>query len=118
VILEDAGFMKDFLKEALTYFGYSATFATDTTTAMAELNRNIYDLIILDIEKQVLFESKAVSTIHALNTKLPVLVITTDNSLDMEKQVRNQGAYYCLIKPFGIEQMRQVIETAVSAQKN
>ncbi len=49
-----------------------------------------------------------------LDSEMPLVVICDQESLEMERKLRAVGIFYLLTKPFSSEELRAVVESAIS----
>jgi DNA-binding NtrC family response regulator len=74
------------------------------------------DLVLLDQLMPGMSGTETLSQIRALDPNLPVVIMTgfiTDESV---LDLRNQGAFECLAKPFTPEQLRALVLRAVAKE--
>ena len=48
------------------------------------------------------------------NPSLPVVVIISNNSLELETVARSCGAFYCMIRPFNLKELWDILAAAFS----
>lgn len=53
-----------------------------------------------------------VSIIRKIDAETPIIVMTDDNSLETEREIRNAGIFYLLIKPVDNQELLGVLKAA------
>ena len=75
------------------------------------LERNIA-FFILDYELPDNYNSniELISIIKTIRPKVPIIVLTSDNSLTTRKRLAEAGIFYCALKPIRENEITQLIE--------
>ena len=84
--------------------------ADDGATAIDEVSRRGFDLILMDIRMTGVSGIEALDKIKSLRPDIPVIMMTAFFSEELASQVRNKGASDCLGKPFDFDELQQTIE--------
>jgi CheY-like chemotaxis protein/putative methionine-R-sulfoxide reductase with GAF domain len=119
LVIDDEPGILEFLTDLLTTFGYTVTTAAGGEQAIKLLERETFDVILVDLKMPRIDGLQVLRKAKALDPDAVVVFLTgymtLENALEM---MRAGGAFDCLTKPLeDIEQLRQVLEKAVSFRK-
>lgn len=109
LIVEDDRFFSAILEEALTLWGYRPEWVTTGNTALKRMREQPFDVVLLDIYLPDAPGYRFISEFKEINPKVHIVTMTGYNSRELEKEVRRQGISYYMIKPFNIDQLRDMI---------
>jgi len=87
--------------------------ADDGATAIKEVSKRHFDLVLMDIRMPEVSGIEALDQIISLKPDVPVVMMTAYFSVEIAAQVRNRGAWDCLGKPFDFDELKQIIERAI-----
>ena len=108
LIVEDEKPISDLLKLSLTQAGYHCTCLYDGTAAADDLEKNLYDLILLDVMLPGLSGFELMDYIRTLG--IPVIFITAKNALTDRVKGLRMGAEDYIVKPFEILELLARVE--------
>jgi DNA-binding response OmpR family regulator len=100
LITEDEKDLADALARGLRRQGYAADIAIDGEEALAMVEVNNYDLIILDLNLPKIDGVEVCRRIRAAGSPVGILMLTARSSLDDRVNGLDQGADDYLVKPF------------------
>lgn len=115
LIIEDDTYINSLLKEALEKEGYSCTQAFSGTEGHLLLERDSFDLILLDLMLPGMPGDELLIFIRQSSTT-PVIVLTAKDEIDQKVDVLKNGADDYITKPFDIKEVLVRIE--VQLRKN
>jgi len=92
--------------------------ADDGITAVEEVSKRHFDMILMDIRMPGVSGIEALEQISSLRPEIPILMMTAYFSDEIVDQAKNRGAFGCLGKPFDFEELRQTIQQAVVSAAN
>jgi two-component system chemotaxis response regulator CheY len=117
--VDDSPSMRSLVREALELDGHRVTEACDGRDALARLesSQDHLDLVITDLYMPIMDGLTLVKAIRdsARYRFTPVVLLTTENGEDMKQRGREAGATGWLVKPFRIDELRDVVTQVVSA---
>ncbi|MGA1862368.1 response regulator [Deferribacter thermophilus] len=105
LIAEDSATEREIMKKALEAEGYSIVAVSDGDSALEEVRKNEYDLVILDVIMpgkngyQVCREIKK----DDLLKEIPVVIVTSKGQESDKFWGKKQGADEYIVKPFNID---------------
>ena len=100
-------------KHALVAAGYAVDLANDGAQAIELVRLTEYDVIISDISMPAMDGLELLRAVRSHDLDVPVVLVTGDPALATAMRALEYGAYRYLPKPFGLEQLTQVIDSAV-----
>ncbi|CAK8715084.1 Two-component system, NtrC family, response regulator PilR [Candidatus Electrothrix laxa] len=122
LIVDDELSMRDFLKILFENEGYEVFVASNATTALDVAVKDPFDVVITDIRMPGMNGLELLTELKQHFPDLPVVMITAYASPDDAVQAMKQGAFDYITKPFHVDELKNVIRTAIqrkaSAEKN
>ena len=115
LICEDNKLASKTLSVVLEREGYEADSAEDGKKAIALLQTNIYDLIVVDIHLPFHSGLELIKFLRSdLESKTPVLIVTAFSDPQMQKQAKELGIDGYIVKPFNpsdlIKKVREILK--------
>jgi len=113
VVDDDAG-IRDALRMILEYEGYEVLTAPDARTALADIDANPPDAILMDIKMPGMDGFEALDRIVARETSPPVLMISGHGDIATAIEATRRGAVDFLEKPLQRERILVSLRNALS----
>jgi two-component system, chemotaxis family, chemotaxis protein CheY len=109
--VDDSPSMRQMVSATLTAAGHSVEQASDGREALAAARREVFDVVITDINMPNMDGIALVKELRGLDTYsvVPLLVLTTDGTADCKDRGRKAGATGWLLKPFSPDRLLAVI---------
>lgn len=114
LVVDDEQSMRDFLKILLQKEGYTVETGNNASIALEILQQKNYDLVISDIRMPGMTGLEMLGQIKELHPNLPVIMITAFASPDDAVTAMQNGAFDYISKPFNVDEIKSVIESATS----
>lgn len=111
LIVEDEESISNLIKISLMQAGYNCSTAYDGEVALEKINRNNYDLILLDIMLPKVDGFEIMNYIKEL--KIPVIFITAVSNIDNKVKGLKLGADDYITKPFDIQELLARVEVVL-----
>ena len=105
LLVEDDPMIGDAIQGALKDASYAADWVQDGLTALAALDTQHYDLVLLDLGLPGKDGLAVLNSIRSKNNPVPLLIITARDSLDDRLRGLDGGADDYLLKPFEIAEL-------------
>ncbi len=105
------------LQDRLEMDGYKVVTATDGIQALELIDRDVPDLILLDIQMPHLDGIETLTHIREKYPGLLVLMLTAHGTIQRAVDATKRGAYDFLEKPFQPEHIRQKVNQALEHQR-
>jgi len=96
-----------FIKE-----GYMVDRAKRVSQVLEKIQTSQVDVLILDVEMPGMKGYEIIPVIKRINNKIPIIMTSIDNSLELAKRVREAGVFFYIIKPLDIEEIKLVVRDA------
>jgi len=114
LVVDDSLTIRRIIIKALGVIGVSETAeATDGTEALAALNGNSFDVILLDWNMPKMTGIDALKAIRQGGNKTPVIMVTTEAEKSRVIEAIKSGANDYLIKPFSADQLAEKVKTVI-----
>ncbi len=117
LVVDDERSMRDFLKILLQKEGHTVVTAHNGESALDCLKNQEFDLIISDIRMPGMGGLELLGAVKELHPDLPVIMITAFASPDDAVQAMKSGAFDYISKPFNVDEIKSVIESATTKKK-
>jgi nitrogen regulation protein NR(I) len=114
IIDDDDQLRKSFVK-LLSEESYRVVAAASAEAGIRLLNEAAPDLVILDLRLPGMSGLDAFKTIHRIEPKLPVIIMTAYGTTETAIEATKMGAFDYILKPFDIPDMLTVIQQALDA---
>ncbi|MGM9509289.1 response regulator [Larkinella sp. GY13] len=105
LLVEDEERLASFIRKGISAEGYEVEVAYDGRAGLALFRREIYDLIILDVNLPQINGFELCRLIRSENETIPVLMLTALDSLADKSDGFNAGADDYLAKPFEFQEL-------------
>jgi DNA-binding response OmpR family regulator len=110
LLAEDDNNLGNLLRNYLMMKNYDTTLAVNGKEALAEFNRNSFDICILDIMMPEMDGIKLAGEIRKLKAGIPVIFLTAKNQKEDVIEGFKTGADDYITKPFSMEELIYRIE--------
>jgi two-component system response regulator PilR (NtrC family) len=117
LVVDDEAGMRDFLSILLRKEGYAVTVAERAEKAMEMAGRGEFDLVMSDIAMPGLSGLDVLRQTRAASPDTPVILITAYASTESAVEALKLGAYDYLIKPFDVEELKNVVRHALEKRR-
>ena len=118
LIVEDSDVMRSFLVASLEGLPYDVVEAPTGFEALKILPHHPLAMIVTDINMPDINGLELISFLRANPNyrRVPVLIISTENSAEDRKRGLELGAAGYLVKPFGAEALRAAVDAALAGR--
>jgi len=117
LLVEDEENLHEALKLNLELEGYDVTSAFDGTAALAALQGEYFDLIIMDVMLPEMDGISVTETIRISNNEVPILILSAKNSSADRVLGLKKGADDYLTKPFNLEELLLRVHKLINKNK-
>lgn len=116
LVIDDDRHMRTACIRALSKAGWSALGAESGDEGLLELqSEKKVDLVLLDQLMPGLSGMETLAQIRSLDPNLPVIIMTGYITEEAARDLKKQGAFDCLNKPFTPEQLRTMVRCALQS---
>jgi DNA-binding NtrC family response regulator len=116
-IIDDEESIRDSCTQVLTKEGYSVVTSSDGRQALDVLSKSHFDVVLLDLKLPGVPGIKILNKIKKKSPEVPVIIITGFASIESAVNTIKQGAFDYLAKPFSPEELRTMVNKALTATK-
>lgn len=113
LVVDDEFSMREFLELMLTREGYAVTGAESGNQANQLLEKQFFDLILLDIRLGDISGLDVLRKAKALHPKTIIIMISAYATAENAVEAMNDGAYDYLPKPFDNDELKDTIANAL-----
>jgi two-component system response regulator HydG len=113
LVVDDEESHRIMLRAVLSADGYAVMEASDGTEALTAVERDAFDLILMDIRMTNMDGIEALTEIRKISPLVPVLIMTAYASVKTAVEALKAGAFDYLTKPLDIEELKILIEKAL-----
>jgi len=115
LIVDDDDQLRKSFHKLLAEEGYTVESAASGEEGLGRVQRSIPDLVILDVRLPGMNGLQTFEAIHAIEPKLPVIIMTAYGTTETAIEATKQGAFDYILKPFEIPVMLSVIRQGLEA---
>ena len=115
LVVDDDTEVRLILREFLTGRGYEVTVAEGGAEAIAALEKERPDVVLLDVAMPEMDGVETLKRIVALRPTLPVIMVTANADIVVTAKLLALGAADYIPKPFDLEYLDQAVSIQVSA---
>ena len=111
--------IKEVICDSLRGFsgGYYVKPVEESGKAILTLLNEGVDLAIVDLNIGGISGLETVEIMRKSRPKVPIVVISSDKSVETGSKVMQQGVFYYMFKPFRIDELKTVVESALGRDK-
>ena len=113
LIVDDEPTVLDFVRKVLTRNGFECRTAEDAGQALAEMNKQLADLVVTDIHMPGSDGVWLLGTLKQQWPELPVIMLTGNGEPDTAMACIKSGAADYLVKPIEIPQLLSAVRSAL-----
>src|SRR4030043_1898419 len=117
LVADDEKSMREFLDIMLKKEGYKVALASNGEEVLKLIEKDIFDLALVDIRMPKLDGISALKRIKSFSPETIVIIITAYASADTAIKAMKEGAYDYITKPFKIEEIKLIIKNALEKKQ-
>lgn len=117
LIIEDDAEIRDMLVMGMRAYGYECDLAGDGSEGQARLKEKEYDLVITDLVMPEVEGTELISFIKEVSPRSKIVVMTAYASVKVARECVQKGASSFILKPFSMEQMYYMVQTALTEKR-
>jgi DNA-binding NtrC family response regulator len=112
LIADDEKALRKFLFDELSEEGFDVAETDNGIKAVELLEKNDYDLLLLDLNMPGINGMEVLKKIRMLDIPTEVIILTGHGTIQTAVEAMRMGAYHYLTKPFNTIELKAVIEKA------
>jgi DNA-binding NtrC family response regulator len=117
LIVDDERAMREIMTTALLLSGHHVEQAVDGNDAMHRMKRKTFDLVVTDLKMPMMDGRTMLRSMRKQGNTTPAVIVTGHQAL-MGRQISDQDSYEVVTKPFGIDQLALIANTALQRFRN
>ncbi len=110
LVVEDEVSVARVIGQEIEALGHSANIAYTGQDALKKVTKNRFDLMLLDIFLPDCRGDKLIPKFKEARPDMGIVTMTGYNIKELELEVRQQGILYYMVKPFAIEEMKEILD--------
>lgn len=118
MVIDDERIVVTRLKASLGKYGYTVKAFTNSEQALKALSQQHFDVIVTDLKMPGV---DGMEIFHYAHTRFPetkIIIISGFATVETAKEAFKKGVYDFVVKPFRINQLRDIIKRAVEELQN
>lgn len=117
LVVDDEREVRQMLAEFLESRGYRVALAGSGREALAAVEREVPDLVLMDVRMPVMDGEEALKLLGARQPGLPVVMVTANADSAVTARLLRLGAVDYVPKPLDLEYLYQAVSVQVSAAR-
>jgi len=117
LVVDDDRAHRTMLSTLLGGWSYMVHEADDGQSAIENVRRQPYDLVLMDVRMVRVSGLEALSEIKSINPAIPVIIMTAYSSVETAVEALKQGAHDYLTKPLDFDKLRLSMERAMEHRR-
>ena len=114
LIVDDEPSVCNFLSDYLKYKGYNSKIALSGKEALAALNTEHFDLVLLDLIMPKMNGLEVLERIKKIDLRVPIIILTSVKDKNITESSLEMGAVDFISKPIDIERLDESIKINIS----
>jgi len=116
LVVDDEQFVRDLLQDYFTKMEFSVVTAADGQAGIDACRRERFDVALVDLKMPGKGGIEVLAEVREIDASLPVVVMTGYPTIDSSIEAIRRGAYDYIIKPFKLQELKELIDRAVKEQ--
>jgi putative nucleotidyltransferase with HDIG domain len=117
LVVDDEKFIRDILANFLGMEGYVVRTAEDGRTAVAELERVRYDMVISDLKMPNMGGIELLKEIARTSPDTLTVIMTGFGTVETAIDAMKRGAYDYILKPFKVEEIIHIVQRGLEKRR-
>jgi len=104
---------REYLSISLTAEGYKVETAKASSEIIQKLHNNSdVSVIVMDVNMPEVRAYELIPIVKKINRRIPIIVMSSDDSIDLAREVRQAGIFFYAMKPLNIEEIKLAVRDA------
>ena len=117
LVVDDEKVIREILSDFLTMEGYAVSTVEDGPSALEEIGRRDYDMVISDLKMPGMGGLELLEKISATGHNILTVIMTGFGTVETAIEAMKKGAYDYILKPFKIEEVVHIVERGLERQR-
>ena len=117
LVVDDEKFIRDILADFLGMEGYVVRTAEDGSSAMKELKRARYDMVISDLKMPRMGGLELLKEVERAHPDTLTVIMTGFGTVETAIDAMKRGAYDYILKPFKVEEIVHIVQRGIEKRR-
>src|SRR5688500_18153994 len=117
LVVDDEKFIRDIIADFLGMEGYVVRTADDGSSAIAELSRARYDMVISDLKMPRMGGLELLKEVARTHPETLTVIMTGFGTVETAIDAMKQGAYDYILKPFKVEEIVHIVQRGLEKRR-
>ena len=117
LVVDDEKFIRDILADFLGMEGYVVRTAEDGSSAVGELRRARYDMVISDLKMPKMGGLDLLKEVARTHPDTLTVIMTGFGTVETAIDAMKRGAYDYILKPFKVEEIVHIVQRGLEKQR-
>ena len=117
LVVDDEVFVRDLLTDFFGKLKFSVVTAADGRAGIAAFEKETFNVVLVDLKMPGMSGTETLRELRRIKPTTPVIIMTGYPTIDSSIEALRLGAYDYIIKPFKLQELRELIERAIKEQR-
>jgi DNA-binding NtrC family response regulator len=117
LVVDDEKFIRDIIADFLGMEGYIVRTAEDGTSAVSELERARYDMVISDLKMPKMGGLDLLREVTRAHPETLTVIMTGFGTVETAIDAMKRGAYDYILKPFKVEEVVHIVQRGLEKRR-
>jgi len=117
LVVDDEKFIRDILADFLGMEGYYVRTAEDGSSAVTELARTSYDMVISDLKMPKMGGLELLKEVSRVHPDTLTVIMTGFGTVETAIDAMKRGAYDYILKPFKVEEIVHIVQRGLEKRR-
>ena len=117
LVVDDEVFVRDLLSDFFGKLKFDVVTAADGPSGIAAFEKDTFNVALVDLKMPGMSGTETLREIRRIRSTTPVIIMTGYPTIDSSIEALRLGAYDYIIKPFKLQELRELIERAIKEQQ-
>jgi putative nucleotidyltransferase with HDIG domain len=117
LVVDDEKFIRDILADFLGMEGYIVRTAEDGSSAVSELSRARYDMVISDLKMPKMGGLELLKEVSKAHPDTLTVIMTGFGTVETAIDAMKRGAYDYILKPFKVEEIVHIVQRGLEKRR-
>jgi two-component system response regulator AtoC len=117
LVIDDEAFVRDLLHDFFTKLKFEVVLAPDGSSGIAAFGDSRFSLVLVDLKMPGKSGIDVLRELRQEHADTPVIIMTGYPTVDSSIEALRLGAFDYIIKPFKLQELREVVDRAIKEQE-
>jgi two-component system response regulator AtoC len=117
LVIDDEVFVRDLLDDFFGKLGFTVVAAADGPAGIDAFQSTEFHAVLVDLKMPGMSGTETLRELRAIRPSVPVIIMTGYPTIDSSIEALRLGAYDYIIKPFKLQELRELVERAIKEQE-